>query len=173
MGDAILRIAADTAAHAPLLLVLLVLVVSTAGSALPFSPVEPLIVLVGATSGPGVVAAVIVAATASHMVSKTLLFVGSGRARRSLPARHCSSVDRARALLSRRPALRAAVLLASAATSLPPFYPVTIAAGVLRLPLREFVILGTIGRAIHFTACALLPRLFVPALAIVATSSSR
>ena len=47
------------------------------------------------------------------------------------------------------------VTFASAVIGLPPFYLVTLVAGVAGLRLRTFLWLGTLGRAIRFFAIAL------------------
>jgi membrane protein YqaA with SNARE-associated domain len=50
------------------------------------------------------------------------------------------------------------VVLASSATSVPPFYLVTALAGALGLPLRDFLVAGSVGAAIRFTALLTLAR---------------
>ena len=170
VGDAVARDVilhvADAVAHAPLLLCLLVVVVSAAGSALPVSPIEPLVVLVALASPRGMLAPLVVLATAGHMAAKFLVFLGSRRAERALTARGREAVERATALLANRRLLRGLLLLASAATGLPPFYAVTIAAGALGLPLGEYLLLGTVGRGARFAAFALVPRLLAAALVV-------
>jgi membrane protein YqaA with SNARE-associated domain len=64
-----------------------------------------------------------------------------------------------RALVARRPGVQRLTVLVSALSSVPPFYLVTVCCGVVRMPLRDYVVAGTIGRALRFGALALLPRL--------------
>ena len=49
------------------------------------------------------------------------------------------------------------VLAASAAVGLPPFYLISILAAVFRIPLRNFVAIGLIGRLLHFTVVMVIP----------------
>ena len=47
----------------------------------------------------------------------------------------------------------------SAASGIPPFYLVSIAAGTLTFPLMPFVVLGLVGRFLRFTVAVFLPHL--------------
>ena len=155
MRDTALDLLASTAGHAPYQLLFVMIVVAAAGSLLPFSPIEPLLVLVAGTAPPRLLIPLVVVTTASHMAVKVTLFVASRRAGGALSPRRRESVGRARALLARRPALRGLAILASAAAGVPPFYAITVASGALRLPLREFIVLGTIGRGARFAVLVL------------------
>jgi len=53
----------------------------------------------------------------------------------------------------------AAVVFASAATGLPPFYVVSVAAGSLRWSLARFLLVGGTGRLLRFAAVVAVPRL--------------
>jgi membrane protein YqaA with SNARE-associated domain len=50
-------------------------------------------------------------------------------------------------------------MLASGMVGVPPFYVVTVLAGTLRVSLAEFLLIGTVGRAVRFIALAALPLL--------------
>ena len=145
--------------QAPLLLCLLTVLIAGVASALPFSPADPLLLAVAVAVPEPLVLPVIALATASHMGAKTLVYLGSRRVGHSLPARARPAVERARALLAGRRRARFLTVLASALAGVPPLYAVTLAYGTLRLPLRDFLIAGSIGRALRFTALILLPRL--------------
>ena len=162
----LLQLAHGAATHAPLILLALVGLVAAMGSVLPFSPVEPLVVLVAATSRRELLVPLIVTVTVAHMAAKALLFVGSGRATVLVPRRRQADVARTRALLERCSALRYVMLLGSATIGLPPFYAITIAAGALRLSLREFLVIGTLGRGARFAMLAIAPQLFAPTVPI-------
>ena len=51
------------------------------------------------------------------------------------------------------------LVFVSAAAGLPPFYILSIAAGMLHFPLPRFVLLGLTGRAIRFAVAVFLPHL--------------
>jgi membrane protein YqaA with SNARE-associated domain len=57
--------------------------------------------------------------------------------------------------------LQRGTLFLSSVVGVPPFYVVTAICGTLRMPLHEFLILGTTGRIIRFAALMLLPQLFI------------
>ena len=113
-----------------------------------------------------------IAATLGQMIAKTALYAGGQRLANALPAPRRARVDRACAAFASRPRLQNATLLASAIVGMPPFYVVTLAYGVLRLPFTTFVTLGTIGRAIRFSAIVFMPRLVTVAssLALLAVA---
>jgi len=52
-----------------------------------------------------------------------------------------------------------AVVFASALTGVPPFYAVSVAAGVVRFHFPRFLALALVGRVLRFTAVFLIPRL--------------
>ena len=150
----------DAATATPLVLCAVVLVVAAASSLLPVSPVEAILVALSATAPPSLLLPVAVLATLGHMAAKIVVYLGSRKTTPVVPARQRAALERVRALLLRRRRVRALTVLLSAFGGLPPFYLVTVCCGVLRLPLRDFIIVGTVGRGLRFGALALLPRLF-------------
>ncbi len=150
----------DAVLHAPLLLCVLVLVVAGVSSLLPISPVEALLLGLSASVPAHLLLPVTALATVGHMAAKTLVYLGSrSAAEPAVPARHRAALQRVRALLTRRRRVRFLTVLVSALAGVPPFYLVTVCCGVLRLPLRDYVVAGAIGRGLRFAALALLPRL--------------
>jgi membrane protein YqaA with SNARE-associated domain len=149
----------DTVLHAPLLLCVLVLVVACVSSLLPISPVEALLLGLSAAVPAPLLLPVAALATVGHMAAKTLVYLGSRGAEPAVPARHRAALQRVRALLLRRRRVQLLTVLVSAIGGVPPFYLVTVCSGVLRLPLRDFLVAGTVGRGLRFAALALLPRL--------------
>jgi hypothetical protein len=71
------------------------------------------------------------------------------------------AVDKAMARLSGTRPRQLLTVFLSAAAGLPPFYVVTVAWGVARLRLTDFLIAGTIGRAARFTVIMLPPNLYL------------
>jgi membrane protein YqaA with SNARE-associated domain len=148
----------DTVLHAPLLLCVLVLVVAAVSSLLPVSPVEALLLALSAVVPASLLLPLAALATVGHMAAKTLVYLGSRRAAPAVPARHRAALQRVHTLLVRRRRVQLLTVLASAAGGLPPFYLVTVCCGVLRLPLRDFLVAGTVGRGLRFAALALGPQ---------------
>lgn len=149
----------DAATATPLVLCALVLVIAAASSLLPVSPVEAILVALSASAPPSLLLPVAVLATLGHMAAKVVVYLGSRKTTPAVPARQRAALERVRALLLRRRRVRVLTVLLSAFGGMPPFYLVTVCCGVLRLPLRDFVIVGTVGRGLRFGALALLPRL--------------
>jgi membrane protein YqaA with SNARE-associated domain len=149
----------DIGTAAPVIVFALVLVVAAASSLLPVSPVEAMLVALSASAPTSLLVPVTVAATLGHMAAKTLVYLGSRRTTPLVRPRQRAGLERVRALLLRRRRLQVLTVLLSAVGGLPPFYLVTVCCGALRLPLRDFLVAGTVGRGVRFGALALLPRL--------------
>lgn len=99
---------------------------------------------------------VVLAASLGQMSAKCLLFL-AGRGALALPLRHRGRALQAAAWLERR-GCGPALVFASAFSGIPPFYLVSVAAGLLRFPLAAFLLCGTAGRLLRFSAVFLLPR---------------
>jgi membrane protein YqaA with SNARE-associated domain len=145
----------------PPLLCAVALVVAAAGGLLPFTPIEPMLIGIAAVTQPSLLIVVIVVATVGQMASKWVLYAGSCRAADALRPDRRVAVDKAMARLSGTRRRQLLTVLLSAAAGLPPFYVVTVARGVARLRLTDFVIAGTIGRAARFTVIMLPPNLYL------------
>ena len=151
----------DAVFEGPLLLCAFALVVGGASALVPLMPIEPLLLGASATVPPPLLLPVVALATAGHMAAKTVLYLVSRRAAEyAVPARQGAALERVRALLARRRPVQLLTLLASALAGVPPFYLVTVCYGVLRLPLRDYVVVGALGRALRFGTLAFVPRVF-------------
>jgi membrane protein YqaA with SNARE-associated domain len=145
----------------PPLLCAVALVVAAAGGLLPFTPIEPMLIGIAAVTRPSLLIVVIVVATVGQMASKWVLYAGSCRAADALRPDRRVAVDKAMARLSGTRPRQLLTVFLSAAAGLPPFYVVTVAWGVARLRLTDFLIAGTIGRAARFTVIMLPPNLYL------------
>ncbi len=135
--------------------VLLGLLIGTAVSGVvPLVNAELLVV--GATlAAPGIGVPLLAAvSTAGQMVTKTALFALARWAPSRLPAKARSVLDRASRVVAERGGAAGSVVFASAATGLPPFYGVSLAAGALGMNPRSFVVSGSVGRVLRFGAVA-------------------
>ena len=133
--------------------------VAAAGSVLPFSPIEPYLLALSTVAPREWIIPLALLATASHMVGKALLYWASRRAAGVIPSRYQPHVDGTSKRLRASVPLRYATMLASGMVGVPPFYLVTVLAGTLRVSLAEFLLIGTVGRAVRFIALAALPQL--------------
>jgi membrane protein YqaA with SNARE-associated domain len=101
----------------------------------------------------------VVAAASGQMVGKVGMYL-AGRGLLLVPGRRMADqIAAATAKYRERKALGGGLVFISAAAGLPPFYLVSIAAGMLHFPLPRFVVLGLIGRAIRFALAVFLPHL--------------
>lgn len=151
----------DLAVHSPLLLCVVTVIFGAASSLLPVSPVEPILVGVATVAPSWLLLPLVVLATASHMSTKTLVFLGAGRVERVLSGAQRVRLERARVRLAGRLRLQQGTLFFSSVTGVPPFYLTTVLCGSLRMPLRHFLVLATIGRAIRFATLLFIPQLFI------------
>jgi membrane protein YqaA with SNARE-associated domain len=132
---------------------------SLAGGVVPFLNVEAYLLSVSALSSETAVLPVAAAAALGQMAAKSLLYL-AGRGLLKLPLRRAS--DRIRdvtARLARAQCGAMTLVGASAVTGIPPFYGVSVAAGVLRLRFGRFFAVGCCGRFLRFAAIFILPRL--------------
>jgi len=150
----------DALAGSSLLLCLAAMALSAASGVLPASPVEPMIVGMAALMPRWMLLPTAALVTLSAMIAKLLVYAGGTQAQRMIPPRIRSRVDALAAQLrARGPNVRRSVIVISALTGVPSFYVVTVLCGTLRMPVREWFIAGTVGRAIRITALVFLPTL--------------
>lgn len=98
--------------------------------------------------------------TLGQMVAKGLLYlVGSGAVSSRLLGARAGRVAGMRQRLVRMRAGASALVFSSAATGIPPFYLVSLAAGSLRFSLARFLLVGGSGRLLRFAAIVAVPRL--------------
>jgi membrane protein YqaA with SNARE-associated domain len=123
------------------------------------------IYLLGASAlvPPALAPVLIVSAALGQMVGKSLLYF-AGRGALKLPAgRLRTMVDGVHRKYDQggaaAPALGATVVLVSAGTGIPPFYVVTVACGIFRVPFVNFLLLGFVGMLGRFSVVVLAPQL--------------
>lgn len=104
--------------------------------------------------------AVVLGMTIGQMVGKVLIYLaGAGAIRMPLRESHWERLGIARERLERSRIGTVPFLFVSAATGWPPFYFVSLLAGVLRLGLGTFVVPGFLGRLVRFGVIAAFPHL--------------
>lgn len=133
--------------------------VCVAGSIIPLINTEIYLVSAVALSPSSYAAPLVVAAALGQMVGKVAIYYAGVGVLRLPFERVRTRMVAMQARMQARPRAGAAVLFASATVGLPPLYVVAIACGAVRMNLAAFVVIGTVGRLIHFAAVAALPEL--------------
>jgi membrane protein YqaA with SNARE-associated domain len=129
---------------------------------IPIVNAELYLLAASALVGPHLTPFMIVGAALGQMAGKSLLYyAGSGalnlpseRLRRMVEGVQNRYRDGAAA-----PALGGTVLFASASVGLPPFYVVTIASGIFRIPFVHFFVVGLLGMLVRCAVVVLGPQL--------------
>ena len=116
-----------------------------------------LLVVTAAAALPAVgVPLVAIASTLGQMSTKFSLFAVARWAPRRLPAKARRALDRATRPLEEREGAVSSLVFASAATGVPPFYGVSLAAGALGVKPASFLASGSLGRLARFAILAWL-----------------
>lgn len=112
-------------------------------------------ILVVGEPAPALALALIVAL--GQMIAKvSLYYTARGATELGRSTRMGAKLERARALAERWRGKPLTVLSVSAVTGLPPFYLVSLLAGVLGIRIGMFLLIGIAGRVIRFVALALI-----------------
>ena len=134
------------------------LVVSLVSGLVPFINIETYLVAVAALT-PAAGWPVVLITTLGQMVAKVVLYQAGRYGLRPLAGRFPGKLQRAEDALRRHRAGPDAVILLSAVTGFPPFYGVSVVAGVLRLSLPRFLLIATPARLLRFALVFFAPRL--------------
>ena len=130
------------------------LVGSLVSGIVPLVNAELLVVAAAAALPPLGAPLVAVVSTIGQMTTKTSLFALARWAPSWLPKKAQARLEGASRTLAERDGAAGSVVLTSAIIGLPPFYGVSLAAGVLGMRLSRFVGFGSAGRLIRFGALA-------------------
>jgi membrane protein YqaA with SNARE-associated domain len=130
------------------------------GSAIiPVMHAEAYLITVSALSPPAVAWALVVAATAGQMVGKVVMYL-AGRGVVHIPSEWLQRrVAQAAARYQGQRNIGNGLIFVSSSTGLPPFFFVSVAAGMLRVPIPSFIVFGAAGRFLRFTVAVFLPQL--------------
>lgn len=129
----------------------------------PFVNAELYLIAASAAVPPGVAWMLVIAAALGQMVGKSLMYY-AGVGALSLPGARLQRMvaqvrERYEGAGATGTTLGSGVILLSASVGLPPFYVVSIACGLLRIPFAQFFVLGLLGRLIRFGVIVLAPQL--------------
>ena len=140
-------------------LVTSVFLLSVASGVIPFINSEA-IVIAAVVASPDDVYAFAVASTVGQMLAKVALYVVARWIPERLPERAKRRLDEASAKVEKVRGAGWTLVFVSALTGLPPFYVVSLAAGVVKMSMLGMVIPGTLGRLIRFVLIARFTPLF-------------
>ncbi len=125
----------------------------------PIVNAEVSVILLGSVAPPRLLPLLLVIATLSHMVGKSLTYLAGRWAERWGYAPLQRRVAAVRAKLEGRSALGGTIIFISAATGLPPFYVVSVGSGIVRFSFLHYFAFGFAGRLVRFAALLLIPQL--------------
>jgi membrane protein YqaA with SNARE-associated domain len=134
-------------------------VVGVISGLIPVVNLEVYLVWVAALTPSSQALAITALATVGQMTAKTLMYLaGAGVLKISVrkPGKKLQAVQMKMAQWQHRLGL---FLFSSASLGVPPFYVVSIASGICRVPLGVFVIWGLLGRFLRFAVTVFFPHL--------------
>lgn len=135
------------------------LLVCVAGAIIPFVNTEIYLVSVVALSPSAFAPPLVLAATIGQMIGKVAMFYAGKGVLRLPNERVKKGLAAMQARLEKRPSTTGWVLFSSALIGVPPLYIVAIACGTIGMKIVPFVLIGTVGRLIHFAVVAMIPDL--------------
>jgi membrane protein YqaA with SNARE-associated domain len=125
----------------------------------PLMNSELFLLYLGSVATDSQMPALVLLATLGQMSAKVLLYYG-GCGVLKLPAGKARErIEALRARLSRGRSAAGGLTFVSALTGLPSFYAISVIAGTLGWPFSRFVLWGTTGRLLRFSALLFLPGL--------------
>lgn len=131
-----------------------------AGGVVPLLNAEVYIVAAGAKAPAEWAVPIILAATVGQMVGKSVTY-WLGRGSLTLPWDAVTrKIEQARVAAKKYEKAEEAVTFLSAVVGFPPFYVISVAAGVVNMPFAKYLLIGTLGRLIHFAGLFYAPALF-------------
>lgn len=134
------------------------LVVSLLSGLIPVIHIETYLIAVAALT-PAAGWPVVLITTLGQMLAKVVLYQAGRYGLRPIAGRFRGKLARAEQAFQRHKAGPDVVVMVSALTGLPPFYGVSVIAGVLRLSLARFLLVATPARLLRFALVFFAPRL--------------
>lgn len=120
---------------------------------------EAFLLAVSAFSEPPTLISIVLLSAVIHIAAKTLIYL-TGRGVLNLPLKkYEAKLDPVRERLDRWKASPMLFILLSASTGMPPFYLVSIMAGMLKYNYTAYAICGFIGLLIRFTLIVTVPQI--------------
>lgn len=134
------------------------LVISLLSGLIPLIHIETYLLAVAALT-PAAGWPVVLLTTLGQMLAKVILYLAGRHGLRAIAGRFRGKLARAEEALRRHKAGPDAVVLISAFSGFPPFYGVSVVAGVMRMSLARFLLIATPARLARFALVFFAPRL--------------
>lgn len=133
-------------------------IIALVSGLVPVVNAEAYLLLVSAILPPGAVLPVVLLAASGQMIAKLALYL-TGKGALRLPLRRWDEkIEAWRTRIETRKGRADVLIFVSAFVGLPPFYVLSIVAGILRFRLAEFVVWGFVGRSLRFGVVVLFPQ---------------
>lgn len=131
--------------------------VAVVSAVLPVINIELYLLAAASLAPPAMAVPLVLAATIGQMVGKVVMYFAATGAVKLPGKRIQAALEGMNTALRDRPRSGGALVFASAAAGLPPFFVVTVAAGAARMNLVSFVVFGSLGRLVRFAVIVALP----------------
>ena len=128
------------------------------GAIVPFMNTELYLLTVSAATPRAFMLPLVVAATAGQMAGKVAMFYAGRGVLHVRGERVKRGLTAMRARLDSRPRAAKLVLFSSATVGIPPLYLMSVACGAIGMGIVPFVVIGSVGRFVHFFVIAFLPQ---------------
>jgi membrane protein YqaA with SNARE-associated domain len=126
----------------------------------PLVNAEVYLLSVSAVSPPGTVTSLVVASTLGQMSSKVIVyFAGRGVLKLPLSPHYEKKLAEVRERMEKHRTREGLLIFVSALSGVPPFYVVSVVAGLLKFDVVRFFSLGSTGRLLRFTVIVAFPQL--------------
>jgi len=133
-------------------------VVALLSGLIPLIHIETYLIAVAALT-PAEAWPVILITTLGQMLAKVILYHAGKHGLRPIAGRFRGKLERAEEAFRKHKAGPDVVVFTSAVTGFPPFYGVSVLAGVMRLSLTRFLLIATPARLLRFSLVFFAPRL--------------
>jgi len=132
-----------------------------AGGLVPVLNTEIYLMSISALAAPVAIWPVILIATSGQLIAKTIVYLAGKGVIRFPLKRYENKMELVKEKFDQWKSAPYLFIFISAFTGIPPFYAVTFFAGLIRMDLTKFLIVGFLGRFLRFALAAQLPQLFM------------
>ena len=132
-----------------------------AGGLVPVLNTEIYLMSISALAAPVAIWPVILIATSAQLISKTLVYLAGKGVIRFPLKRYENKMELVKEKFDQWKNAPYLFIFISAFAGIPPFYAVTFFAGLIRMDLIKFLIVGFLGRFLRFALAVQLPQLFM------------
>lgn len=120
-------------------------------------------ILKAPVQGVAMTAGLVLAAAMGQMVAKvSMYYVGKGALKLSKDkeGKIAKAIKKYQHKMEENASAPSMLLFVSSFVGLPPFYVISILAGTFKIPLGRFIVIGSVGRIMHFAVVAFFPEIW-------------